>query len=237
MISIKIGGNMKKILIIVLILFIVSGCKDNKVEKKEVKEEKKVETVEKKDTYNDLNNTDIGLYIEKGNKLELVTEYKTNIKSVTDIGVFQIYPSSEQEIILNSKFGNSFYEKWTSLDNYQNLKIGFNLKYTLDSGEEVTHTILDPSTTMKTGYEFIVAYLYDDYKNRNSNFYSHIEQSDYNAESLFTSIKLFSNNTDRVVSKIKFMVFTYDSPDDIIDLEYRGNSKYEITICDINSTC
>lgn len=227
---------MKKIFVLIILLFIITGC-NNKVEKKEIKKVKKEETKEVKEIYNDLNNTDIGLYIEKGNKLELVTEYKTNIKSVTDIGVFQIYPSHENEIILNNKFGNSFYEKWTMLDNYQNLKIGFNLKYTLDNGEEVTHTILDPSTTMKTGYEFIVAYLYDDYKNRNSNFYSHIEESDYNSESLFTSIKLFSNNTDRVVSKIKFTVFTYDTPDDIIDLEYRGNSKYEITICDISSTC
>ena len=230
---------MKKVFIIFMLLtFLLVGCKSNKViEKKENKKIEKEVIKEKKDDYIDNNNTDIGIYLEKNGKLELVTEYQTNIKSISDIGVFQIYPSKDKEIILNSKFGNSFYEKWTSLDNYQNLKIGFNLKYTLDSGEEVTHTILDPSTTMKTGYEFIVAYLYDDYKNRNSNFYSHIEQSDYNAESLFTSIKLFSNNTDRVVSKIKFMVFTYDSPDDIIDLEYRGNSKYEITICDINSTC
>ena len=230
---------MKKVFIIFMLLtFLLVGCKSNKViEKKENKKIEKEVIKEKKDDYIDNNNTDIGIYLEKNGKLELVTEYQTNIKSISDIGVFQIYPSKDKEIILNSKFGNSFYEKWTSLDNYQNLKIGFNLKYTVDNGEEVSHTILDPSTTMKTRYEFIVAYLYDDYKNRNSSFYSHIEDADYNDESLFTSIKLFSNNTDRVTSKIKFTVFTYDTQDDIVDMEYRGNSKYEITICDINSTC
>ena len=228
---------MKKIFIILIFILILSGCKNNKIEKKEVKKEKEEKVVEKKDEYTDLNNTPIGLYVEKGNKLELVTEYKTNIKSITDIGVFQIYPSKEEEVILNSKFGNDFYEKWTLLENYQNLKIGFNLKYTLDNGEEVTHTILDPTTTMKTGYEFIVAYLYDDYKNRNSSFYSHVEETDYNDETLFTSIKLFSNNTDSVTSKIKLTVFTYDTLDDLVDSEYRGNSKYEISICDIDTTC
>ena len=224
---------MKKIIILFILTLFIIGCNSkNKEVKKTKKETRKQKIV---DTYKDLNNTKIGIYQEKQNKIELVTEYKTNIESGIDIGVFQIYPSNDKEVILENGFGNSFYNKWVSNNNYKNLKIGFNLKYTLDDNTQINHTILNPSTTITNKYIF--TYLYDDYKNRNLGFYSHIEDKDYDEDSLFTSIKLYADDVKKLNSKIIFTVFTYDTENDFENSNYRGNSSYQITICDINKTC
>lgn len=226
---------MKKILTILVFLLILTGCSEKKeeVKKEEPKEEIK-EIEEVKEVYNDLNDTKIGLYILSGNKLNLIHEYKTTIANDIDAGVFQIYPSNEEAIALNSGFGDSFYNTWTSLPNYKELKIGFNVSYTLENGESVSYNILDPKIIYKEFYD----YLYDDYANRYSSWYSHIEENEYTEDTLFTSIKLYSADVNKVSSKVKLTVFTYDSLDDFdSNNEYRGNSKYTIEICDVNKTC
>ena len=81
-------------------------------------------------------------------------------------------------------------------------------------------------------WEYLLNYLYDDYVNRGKGFYSHIEENEYNENTLLTSIKLQSN--DRALginNKILLTVFTYDSEDDFLDGEYRGNSSSTLTIC------
>lgn len=109
------------------------------------------------------------------------------------------------------------------------IKVGFNIKYSLSNGENINQTITNPSNTITSGY--ILNYLYDDYKNRNSNFYSHIEESEYNDDTLFTSIKLYANSIDLLTSDIELTVFTYDTDDDFDELgNYRGNSKYTVNI-------
>ena len=221
-----------RFIILLSIVLIITGCSEKKKEVINKIPEKEEEQVEEK--YIDQNDTKIGLYFEKGNRLELVKEYRTNITSGVDVGVFQIFPSNEDIVYLNSKFGNEFYNTWVSLPNYNNLKIGFNVKYTLDTGEEVNYNILDYNVIYKELYN----YLYDDYANRNSSWYSHIEEKDYSEDTLYTSIKLYAASTDSINSKIDFTVFTYDGLDDFDENNnYRGNSSYTITICDINKTC
>lgn len=225
---------MKKIILFLILLLIITGCSSKKekiVPEGPIKEEPIDTPVEE---YKDDNDTKIGLYLEKGGRIELITEYKTTIQNEVDAGVFQIYPSNDNEIILDSDFGTSFYNKWTSLPNYKDLKIGFNLKYTLSSGEEVSYNILDYKIVYKEFYD----YLYDDYANRYNSWYSHIEESDYTEDTLYTSIKLYSADVNNINSKVYLTVFTYDSQDDFDENnEYRGNSSYTITICDINKTC
>lgn len=218
---------MKKAIIICM-CFILCACgsKKNNVVKK-TNNIKKVEEV--KDTYKDDNNTIVGLYLEKGRTLELVTDYSTDIVSGKDIGVYQIYFSNDNIVNLNNKFGEEYYNKIISLDNLENIKVGFNIKYSLSNGENINQTITNPSNTITNGY--ILNYLYDDYKNRNSNFYSHIEESEYNDDTLFTSIKLYANSVDMLISNIELTVFTYDTEDDFDEFgNYRGNSKYTVNI-------
>lgn len=217
---------MKRVLIICLCLLLCAcGSKEN-VEVEKTSNNKK-NTKEVKEVYQDNNNTVVGLYKERGNKLELVTDYSTDISSSKDIDVYQIYFSNERNINLDSVFGMSYYNMLNSLDN-PNIKVGFNIKYSLDNGEIINQTVLNPSQTIQNEYIFL--YLYDDYKNRNTNFYSHIEDSEYDDSTLFTSVKVFANKVDNLSSDIEFTVFTYDTDDDFEEGNYRGTSKYTINI-------
>ena len=119
---------MKKIIIICACLLLCAcGSKKNSEVNKINNSVKKVEEV--KETYKDDNNTIVGLYLEKGRTLELVTDYSTDIVSGKDIGVYQIYFSNDGIVNLNSKFGEEYYNKFISLDNHESIKVGFNIKY------------------------------------------------------------------------------------------------------------
>lgn len=230
---------MKKIIVLLILALVVVGCNETKKEIS-IKEPGKIieeiveEPVEK---YVDENKIPIGIYLEKNGRLELVTEYQTNIKKKTDIGIFLVYPSNDENIKLNKGFGRSFYDEWISNLNYENTKIGFNIKYSIDDAN-ISYNILDPDTAINSQNKQILSYLYDDYFNRNNSWYSHMKQEQYTSDSLITSIKLFASNIYNVTSKITLTVFTYDTMDDFDDNnEYRGNSSYSITICDIDKTC
>lgn len=217
---------MKRVLIICLCLLLCAcGTKKKDVKVKTDNNVKNVEEV--KEVYQDTNNTVVGLYKEKGSKLELVMDYSTDISSGKDIDIYQVYFSNESSVSLDSGFGLSYYNMLNSLNN-PNIKVGFNIKYSLDNGEVVNQTVLKPSDTIQNEYIFL--YLYDDYKNRNSNFYSHIEDSEYDDTTLFTSVKVFANKIDNLSSNIEFTVFTYDTDDDFENGNYRGTSKYTINI-------
>ena len=222
---------MKKLLLIIVLLVFITGCINEKKvpEKKEVP--KKKEIVEK-DTYKDLNNTPIGIYQLNGNTLTKLHEYKTSFSPEVDINIFQLYPSNEESITLNDSFGKSFYNEWIK---YNNIKMGFNIKFSLDTGENINYNILSPNDTFNQ-WQYLLNYLYDDYINDGKGFYSHLEMSDYNENTLFTSFKMQSSGyVDKINSNIEFSVFTYDSDDDFKDNNYRGNSIYTIKVC--NGEC
>ena len=199
--------------------------------KKEVKKEKPKEDVkiEVKDTYKDLNTTPISIYKLNGNTLTKLTESTENLVSMQDIGIFQIYPSNEDTISINS-FGQNFYDEWSKYNTNNNLKIGFNIKYELNNGEKLSYNVLSPSNNFDH-CEYLMNYLYDDYANQGKGFYSHIEDKDLNENTLYTSIKLQSSGQiNDIKDKIELTVFTYDTEDDFLDNEYRGNSKFTYTI-------
>lgn len=232
---------MKKIFILIIITIFLFGCtkkeNSNNIVNEKIDEEI-IEEVKEEEKYVDNNNTDIGIYLYQNGKYNLVNEYKTSFKDNSDIVIFSVYPSKD-EYIDGYNYINSLYNIYTALDNYNKLKIGFNLKYTLNSGEEISYNILDPNTALNYDIGHILAWLYDDYKHRYDSWYSHIEQDEFNNDdTLITSIKLYNNNTLDISSKIHFTVFTYDGEDDFdSNGEYRGNSSYSIDICDINRTC
>ena len=222
---------MKKLIIFFIIALLITGCfnKENKVDTK--KKETKKQVVEK-DTYKDLNNTPIGIYQLNGNTLTKLHEYKTTFVPEQDINTFQLYPSNDESVSLNESFGKSFYSEWIK---YNNIKMGFNIKFSLDTGEEINYNILSPNDTFNK-WEYLLNYLYDDYINDGKGFYSHLEMSDYNENTLFTSFKMQSSGfVNKISSNIIFSVFTYDSEDDFKDDNYRGNSIYSIKIC--NGEC
>ena len=234
---------MKKTLyILLIILTICTGCvKENKNEKglktqKEIIKEKNVK--EEKNSYKDLNNTPIGIYKLSGNKLIKLHTINTKLEVEGIIDTFQIFPSNEEEITLNNTFATSFYNEWTNFKNINNnLKIGFNIKFKLKNGENISYNIYSPVNTFDK-WEYLMNYLYDDYANQNKSFYSHIESNKMNDNTLFTAFKMqMSYSCFNIDSKIQFSVFTYDGNDDFKDNEYRGNSIYTINICIDGISC
>lgn len=228
---------MKKIFILLFISLLLCGCeKTEEMIPKESKEEIKESVIDNTDKYIDLNNTPIGIYALNGNTLNRLSSINKQLNVEEDIGIFQVYPSNDDMVILNDNFANSFYNEWIKYNPNNNIKIGFNIKFSLISGEKVSYNMLSPSNTFDK-WEYLMNYFYDDYANRFKGHYSHIEDYEYNDNTLFTAIKLQSSyQCNEINSAIKLTVFTYDSEDDFIDNEYRGNSKYTFTIC-VNGNC
>ena len=138
---------------------------------------------------------------------------------------------------LNNGFGQSFYNEFIKYNSNNNLKIGFNIKFTLADGKEISYNIFSPNETF-TEWNYLMNYLYDDYQNRGKSFYSHIESNQVTPETLYTAFKMqASYGCGNINSAIKFTVFTYDSEDDFLDNEYRGNSKYTMNICIEGKSC
>ncbi len=238
---------MKKILIIFIILLTISGCNINikttstKEEKKDIKEEKnqidkqkeKINEEISKITYVDLNNMPIGIYNDNNTNdtLTIQTEYSTKFQRGTDIGIFQILSSTENTIKLDKKYGQYFYDLWITNDPNHNIKQGFSIQYEVE-GTLIDQIILKSEDTKVGSGIYLETYLYDDYANRNSSFYSHVEED--LEDTFYTAIKLTPGiEYEKITSDITLTAFTYDSEDDIKDNKYIGNSKYTIIVKNI----
>ena len=227
---------MKKIIILLFIL-LLCGCEKTKpnMEIKTIKPDVKKEEVVP--VYQDENSTPIGIYSLNGNTLTKLSYTKKQLNVEEDIGVFQVYPSNEDIITLSNTFAESYFEKWNQYKENSNLKVGFQIDFKL-SQEDVSFTILKPDDCMKR-WEHLMTYLYDDYQNRGKGFYSHIENNEYNDQTLFTAIKIQSSyQVSEIISPIQLTVFTYDTEDDFDeDGKYRGKSFYTLVICPEGISC
>lgn len=221
---------MKKIIIALILGILLTGCHQKEKIGKQIEPKKKEEIKEERkheEIYKDNNPMKMGIYELKGNSLNLITEYKSKKEALEDINIFQILPIKEEQITTTS-FGNLFYEKWTSYENSENYKIGFHISYQLENGEEISFPILKPSEANAKYSDYLLVYLYDDYKNLGNNFYSHLEE-DNNA--YYTSIKLqWGGYSNQIKGAVKLEVYSYDTEDDFENYQYRGNSAYSIDV-------
>lgn len=214
----------KKIILLFLIsIFILTGCKDNNSEKEVTNKREFIEVTEDKPTYTDDNPVVVGLY-QNGNLIKDIT-LPFNYES--DIAVFDVYYTNEESVGNNStKYNfNRFYNNYESPEKY---KIGFYISFTV--GEELQEaTITTPDKTFIFN-PYIFIYLYDDIHQPDGAWYSHVESMTDNT--LFSSIKLTAiHNLNEITSPVTLTVFTYDTEDDFDeDGKYRGNSKYTINI-------
>lgn len=210
---------MKKIIILFLSILAISGCA------KEEKIEVKYEKIKKVESYKDINNTPIGIYKLEGNTLTRLKSLDKKLKVEEDIGLFQIYPSKEEKVELNTSFGEAFYKEWSK---YKDIKQGFNIKYSLNNAE-ISYNILSPNETFNH-WEYLMNYLYDDYINKDKSFYSHLEANEFKNTTLLTSFKMQAGYKCSEIKKIELTAFTYDSKDDLFADGYRGNSKATLVI-------
>lgn len=195
-------------------------------------EEKTDNQTKKEPEYVDDNPIKVGLYIQKGNYKTLVKdEYYCNWDPEEILGLFYAVYTTDDIIA-----GNSFNTVWKEyLNNYSNIdkyRIGYNISFTMDDGEVIDQTILNPDHAYLM-YPEIQFYLYDDINLIPGKRYYHVTHDDFNENTLCSSAKLVGDKrTPNIASDILLTAFTYDSEDDFEPEtgKYRGNSYYTITI-------
>lgn len=214
---------MKKIITLILVLFLFTGC--NKERKKQEQIKKENQEKEVVETYKDENPVKIAFY-ENG---KILKDYQTNLQCMIDINVFGVLLTNDEEVP-NASYKTLFNDYYNRYEEKEKYKIGYYVKfYTGDTLHE--KTIIDPTSTFSLNpYMFI--YLYDDIHHPDGAWYSHVEEKDVTDETLYTSIKLTKiTNCKDITSPITLEAFTYDSEDDFDENgNYRGNSKYSIEI-------
>ena len=213
---------MKKV-IVLLIVLLVLGCSN-----KEIKEPEKIEDIEPveevKEVYKDDNPIVVGLY---GSDNRLVTDYYTSKTSYKDL-VFTTYYTNDAVLsggsVKNMWYG--YYNNYSGIDKY---RIGYNI--TFNVGEEVVSNNITFIDSEYVFNPYFYIYLYDDIHQADGAWYSHITKEEDTDTTMYTSIKLYLVEVDKITSPITLTVFTYDSDDDFdSDGNYRGNSKYQIQI-------
>lgn len=193
----------------------------------EVEEKKEIE----ENIYVDENPVKLGIYIESGNTKKLITEYSCYWEPELVMNVFYAVPTQE-ETISNYSFDTLWKKYINSYPNPEKYRIGYNISFTLKSGEKVDKTILNPDDAY---YMFpkVMCFLYDDVNLVPGKPYYHITQDVMYDYTICSSVKLVGDvETSNITSDIKLTAFCFDSDDDF-DPEtgkYRGNNFYSILI-------
>lgn len=227
------------ILLAILGIIFMKHFKNNKDENsllnKENLEQKAEEIIEndeeKVSAYVDDNPITVGLYVKEGNYKKLVKEYYCGWNPEEVLGIFYTVYTNEEKIP-----GSNFDVVWKKyLNNYTNIdkyRIGYNIKFTMNTGEIIDQTILNPDHAYLM-YPEIQFYLYDDINLVPGKRYYHITSDEINENTICSSVKLVGDKkTPNITSEIELTTFTYDSDDDFDPDtgKYRGNSYYTVII-------
>ena len=216
---------MKKKILLILIIILLTGCTNKLDNKKEIEVKAKTpDIVEPNPPYIDDNPITVGLYQDG----HLVKDLYTNFPEKADIAVLEVYFTNDDYTGSSwTKYNfNKYYANYQNIEKY---KIGFRMSFTAD-GEKHDSNLLDPSC-MFLFNPHIFIYLYDDVHQADGVFYSHLEPEQVTDETVYSSIKITGIESSTIESPITLTVFTYDGPEDFDENGYyRGNSKYTITI-------
>ena len=217
----------KKIQVILLLGFLIlTGCNNKKENIKEKEREIKPQEQEeiKEEKYVDDNPITIGLYEDYST---LVKDYYTDKTSLKDLFFSAFYTNDEN--IVQGYVKNRFLNYMNNYENINNYKIGYTISFYV--GDEYISKTITEITDEYVFNPYFYVYLYDDVNQDIGAWYSHLTKDDVKDYNLFTSIKLYLVEIDKVTSPIELTVFTYDTDDDFDEKgNYRGNSKYTINI-------
>ena len=220
---------MKKLVFLIILLLLV-GC-ENPQEEIVEQEEKQIEEVdEKEEVYLDDNPIKIALYRGNNGEYKRVDTFKSKLKEITDIGVFSIILSNDEEIHDGVSIKNLYKTISSSIENFNHYKTGFNIKFTLKDGTIINENIYKPlSYDNYTFSPYLYVWIYDDVNT--TGWHSHIEEEDFNENTIMSSIKLmWANEASQIDSNIELTVFTYDEDDFDENNNYRGISKFTTII-------
>lgn len=217
---------MKKILVVIMIILLI-GCTNNKEIDNSIKNGSvitKEENIDiEEEVIKDNNPIKLALYVDR----KKVSSYNSTFPLYKDIVSLECYYTNDDSVISGNfrDVFNSYYSNYQNIDKY---KIGYRIKFDIP-GETVIRYIYRPSDVLDY-FNYIQTYLYDDI-HQDSSWYSHVEDENYNDNTLLTSIKLTgSTDIDKVSSDIEIMVFSYTKDDINVNNEYVGNNYYTVFI-------
>lgn len=227
------------ILLVILGIIFMKHFKNNEDENrllnKENLEQKTEEIIEneeeKASAYVDDNPITVGLYIKEEDYKKLVKEYYCGWDPEEVLGIFYTVYTNEEKIS-DSNFNvvwKEYLNNYTNIDKY---RIGYNIKFTMNTGEIIDQTILNPDHAYLM-YPEIQFYLYDDINLIPGKRYYHVTSDEMNENTICSSVKLVGDKkTPNITSEIELTAFTYDSDDDFDPDtgKYRGNSYYTAII-------
>lgn len=228
---------MKKHLLIIIILLVLvstfiytySFKEKNIVENPQptIKDEEmpKIE----KSKYIDNNPIKLGLYkyYSSSKNRELISEYQSNWEYHKDISSFEVFFTQESSIPSQkiAKLFDTYRNNYENIDNY---RIGYIIEFnTIDTN--INKTVISPKDTEEF-FDYLEIYLYDDY-HRTGGWYSHTTESEFNDNTLLTSIKLTAGKkVEEITTDIIVTAFTYIKDDFDNNNNYLGKSKYQIIV-------
>ena len=217
---------MIKRITLLLVILLLCGCEnkiDNSVDTKD-KEiiNDSVEVVEDEQP-KEVNPIKIGLFVN-GEKKDIV-----NVKfpTLADIISLECYYTDDNNVI-SGNFKDVFNHYYGLYEDISEYKIGYRIKFSTTDGE-FDNYIYRPRD-VESFFNYIQVYLYDDI-HQESSWYSHVEEKDYNDNTLLTSIKLTGSvYMDRVSDDVEVTVFSYKDGDIDSDGKYTGNNMYTMII-------
>lgn len=179
--------------------------------------------------YQDNNPITIGIYNDETRVL--LSETSGIFKNEVDVGVYSAFASREEKLP-SGYFQKVWPSYWDVIEGSADYKLGYELSFTLSSGEKIDQMILSPKDTAPI-FGLIEVYIYDDVNQPLNHWYSHLLEKQMTEKTVITSIKLHGcTGTKDIVSPIILTVFTYNGNEDFdpITHKYRGIGSYSITI-------
>lgn len=187
------------------------------------------ETIEEP-KYKDENQVPISLYIEQGDQLVKISEYSCDWSPENVLNLFYAIPSTEESISAYN-FDTMWKEKIAQYPNGDKCRIGYQVSFKYEDGNTYTYNLKCPDDTFFT-FPKVMTYLYDDVNLVPGKPYYHITQDVMYDYTIASSIKLVGDvDSNKIEGPITLTAFCFDSEDDFDEEgNYRGNSKYTITI-------
>lgn len=213
------------------VLFSTWGKKYSPTIEEKNNNEEQIIQEEKEPEYVDENNVKLGLYVDNGTNLELITDdYYCDWSPENVMGLFYAIPTQENTLP-NTNFDTMWKDYINNYPNANDCRIGYALEFTLNDGNQMYFTILNPDDAYYT-FPKVMSFLYDDVNLVPGKAYYHITQDVMYDYTICSSLKLVGDvDTYTIASDIKLTAFCFDSEDDFDDNgRYRGNSSYTINI-------
>lgn len=183
-----------------------------------------------------------GIYIYDENNAcrEFVSDvYESKWESGSDIMCFEVINTHEQTIP-GRVFKYMWEPVWFTADDSGQYRIGYCVDFVINNSQNgqktnVRKMIFEPKDTLEYK-EYMEFYLYDDYHQTPGVWYSHVEQNQYDDETLLTSIKFTAGkNVAAIDGEVALTAFIYDPKANQFDAagNFTGSSKHTITVRNI----